>query len=171
MSLNFQATRFQCTWPWDILVMLCDGRIVPRHLDLRPFILSGDQPYVTQGGLTRVAPGLVTGWVHDPALPVTPGVAALAEHAPLVAAADRALYRAKFDLADQIIGNRYGYRRPAGGFFLWLDVSQHGGSEGGQWRESHGWMFLDLRTASVPAGPALIQAKGEISQCTAALSA
>ncbi len=28
MSLNFQATRFQCTWPWDMLVMLCDGRIV-----------------------------------------------------------------------------------------------------------------------------------------------
>ena len=42
---------------------------------------------------------------------------------------NRALYRAKFDLADQIIGNRYGYKRPAGGFFLWLDVSQHGGSE------------------------------------------
>jgi aspartate/methionine/tyrosine aminotransferase len=39
---------------------------------------------------------------------------------------NRALYRAKFDLADQIIGNRYGYKRPAGGFFLWLDVSQHG---------------------------------------------
>ena len=42
---------------------------------------------------------------------------------------NRALYRGKFDLADQIIGNRYGYKRPAGGFFLWLDVSQHGGSE------------------------------------------
>src|SRR5947208_2264992 len=42
---------------------------------------------------------------------------------------NRALYRAKFDLADQILGNRYGYQRPAGGFFLWLDVSQHGGSE------------------------------------------
>jgi aspartate/methionine/tyrosine aminotransferase len=42
---------------------------------------------------------------------------------------NRALYRAKFDLADQIIGNRYGYERPAGGFFLWLDVSAHGGSE------------------------------------------
>ena len=28
MSLNFLATRFQCTWPWDILVMLCDGRFV-----------------------------------------------------------------------------------------------------------------------------------------------
>jgi aspartate/methionine/tyrosine aminotransferase len=41
----------------------------------------------------------------------------------------RALYRAKFDLADQIIGDRYGYKRPAGGFFLWLDVSAQGGSE------------------------------------------
>lgn len=44
-------------------------------------------------------------------------------------AENRALYARKFDLADQIIGNRYGYRRPAGGFFLWLDVSRHGGSE------------------------------------------
>jgi len=34
---------------------LIDGKVVPRHLDLRPFILSGDRPYVTQGGLTRVA--------------------------------------------------------------------------------------------------------------------
>jgi len=42
---------------------------------------------------------------------------------------NQALYRAKFDLADQIIGNRYGYNRPAGGFFLWLDVSAQGGSE------------------------------------------
>ena len=43
--------------------------------------------------------------------------------------ANRALYRAKFDLADQIIGNRYGYRRPPGGFFLWLDVAAQGGDE------------------------------------------
>jgi aspartate/methionine/tyrosine aminotransferase len=42
---------------------------------------------------------------------------------------NRKLYSAKFDLADQIIGDRYGYKRPAGGFFLWLDVSQYGGSE------------------------------------------
>jgi uncharacterized circularly permuted ATP-grasp superfamily protein len=27
----------------------------PRHVDLRPFILSGPQTYVTTGGLTRVA--------------------------------------------------------------------------------------------------------------------
>jgi N-succinyldiaminopimelate aminotransferase len=52
---------------------------------------------------------------------------------------NRRLYSAKFDLADQIIGDRYGYKRPAGGFFLWLDVSQHGGSEGATlklWREA-----------------------------------
>jgi aspartate/methionine/tyrosine aminotransferase len=43
--------------------------------------------------------------------------------------ANRQLYREKFDLADQIIGDRYGYRRPPGGFFLWLDVAAQGGSE------------------------------------------
>lgn len=42
---------------------------------------------------------------------------------------NRKLYSEKFDLADQIIGSRYGYERPAGGFFLWLDVSKQGGSE------------------------------------------
>jgi hypothetical protein len=26
--LNYLATRFQCTWPWSTLVMLCDGRMV-----------------------------------------------------------------------------------------------------------------------------------------------
>jgi uncharacterized circularly permuted ATP-grasp superfamily protein len=34
---------------------LVDGGIEPRHLDLRPFILSRESPYVTMGGLTRVA--------------------------------------------------------------------------------------------------------------------
>src|SRR5271168_3180584 len=39
---------------------------------------------------------------------------------------NRRLYRIKFDLADQILGNRYGYHRPAGGFCVWLDVSERG---------------------------------------------
>lgn len=34
---------------------LCDGKLEPRHLDLRPFILQGKSHYVTPGGLTRVA--------------------------------------------------------------------------------------------------------------------
>lgn len=42
---------------------------------------------------------------------------------------NRRLYRLKFDLAEQILGNRYGYKRPDGGFCVWLDVSQHGGDE------------------------------------------
>ncbi len=28
MSLNYLATRFTCSWPWNTLVMLCDGRMV-----------------------------------------------------------------------------------------------------------------------------------------------
>lgn len=34
---------------------LCDGTVEPRHVDLRPFILHGENSYVTAGGLTRVA--------------------------------------------------------------------------------------------------------------------
>jgi len=65
-----------------------------------------------------------------------PQVPTPAQHVAIAAYGDethvqenRALYSAKFDLADQIIGGRYGYERPEGGFFLWLDVSKQGGSE------------------------------------------
>ena len=34
---------------------LCGDAVEPRHVDLRPFILSGETSYVTAGGLTRVA--------------------------------------------------------------------------------------------------------------------
>ncbi|MBI5130788.1 MAG: aminotransferase class I/II-fold pyridoxal phosphate-dependent enzyme [Rhodopseudomonas palustris] len=58
------------------------------------------------------------------------------QHVAIAAYADEAhveenrrLYRLKFDLADQILGERYGYQRPAGGFCLWLDVSAQGGDE------------------------------------------
>jgi uncharacterized circularly permuted ATP-grasp superfamily protein len=34
---------------------IVDGAIEPRHVDLRPFILTGARSYVTAGGLTRVA--------------------------------------------------------------------------------------------------------------------
>ena len=43
------------------------------------------------------------------------------------ASANRAAYRAKFDLCDEILAGKFGYRRPAGGFFLWLDMRQFGG--------------------------------------------
>jgi len=34
----------------------------------------------------------------------------------------RAHYRRNFDIAEEILGDRFGFYRPAGGFFLWLDV-------------------------------------------------
>ena len=39
----------------------------------------------------------------------------------------RAAYALKFAVADEVLGNRFGYERPAGGFCLWLDMSQFGG--------------------------------------------
>lgn len=42
---------------------------------------------------------------------------------------NRRLYRLKFDLADQILGHRYGYKRPSGGFCVWLDISALGTEE------------------------------------------
>src|SRR5262249_24818883 len=66
----------------------------------------------------------------------SPQVPLPAQRVAIAAYADEAhveenqrLYKLKFDLADQILGGRYGYRRPAGGFLLWLDVSAHGGDE------------------------------------------
>jgi succinyldiaminopimelate transaminase len=35
---------------------------------------------------------------------------------------NRALYRKKFDLAERILGDKPGFYRPDGGFYLWLDV-------------------------------------------------
>ena len=34
---------------------ITENDIEPRHLDLRPFVLSGKTTYVSTGGLTRVA--------------------------------------------------------------------------------------------------------------------
>lgn len=34
---------------------LIDGKLKPRHVDLRPFVLAGKETYVMPGGLTRVA--------------------------------------------------------------------------------------------------------------------
>jgi N-succinyldiaminopimelate aminotransferase len=35
---------------------------------------------------------------------------------------NRDLYRQKFDIAERVLGGRFGFYRPPGGFFLWLDV-------------------------------------------------
>lgn len=43
--------------------------------------------------------------------------------------ANRLAYAAKYDVADAVLGTRFGYCRPAGGFFLWLDMGVIGGGE------------------------------------------
>lgn len=50
--------------------------------------------------------------------------------------ANRALYREKFDMADQILGNIAGYRTPEAGFFLWLDVGDGEAAALRLWREA-----------------------------------
>jgi aspartate/methionine/tyrosine aminotransferase len=41
----------------------------------------------------------------------------------------RQAYRAKFDVCDQHLEGRFGYQRPPGGFFLWLDMGHLGSAE------------------------------------------
>ncbi len=49
---------------------------------------------------------------------------------------NRTLYRRKFDAAQNIIGNRLGFYRPAGGFYLWLDVGDGEAAAQRLWREA-----------------------------------
>jgi len=89
---------------------------------LRVGFAAGDRRFLSQFlELRNVAAPQVPG----PAQHV--GVAAYGDEAHVQE--NRKLYSAKFDLADRIIADRYGYKRPAGGFFLWLNVAKYGGSE------------------------------------------
>jgi N-succinyldiaminopimelate aminotransferase len=58
-------------------------------------------------------------------LPIMAAAAALWRDEAHVAV-NRAFYRANFDLAQQFLGDRLGFSRPQGGFFLWLDVGTIG---------------------------------------------
>ncbi|UEM21446.1 aminotransferase class I/II-fold pyridoxal phosphate-dependent enzyme [Skermanella mucosa] len=48
---------------------------------------------------------------------------------------NRTLYRAKFDAAESALDGRFGFYRPAGGFFLWLDVGDGEAATATLWRE------------------------------------
>ena len=39
----------------EVLALLVEAGVAPRHLDLRPFVLYGDRVRLAPGGLTRVA--------------------------------------------------------------------------------------------------------------------
>jgi aspartate/methionine/tyrosine aminotransferase len=91
-------------------------------------------------------PGLRSGFVAgDPAFVAAfgrfrnvacPQVPLPIQHASAKAWADekhvaegRALYRCNFAIAEEVLGGRYGHRRPPGGFFLWLKMADFGGGE------------------------------------------
>ena len=84
-------------------------------------------------------PGLRSGFVAGPETLIDPfkrlrAYGGATTPPPLMAAAaalwrdethvaeNRALYREKFDIADEVLDGRFGYRRPEAGFYLWLDV-------------------------------------------------
>lgn len=50
--------------------------------------------------------------------------------------ANRALYRLKFDLAERALSNRFGFYRPDGGFFLWLEVGDGEAAAKRLWQEA-----------------------------------
>jgi aspartate/methionine/tyrosine aminotransferase len=51
-------------------------------------------------------------------------------------AVNRELYREKFDCADDGLAGRFGYYRPDGGFFLWLDVGDGEAAAQRLWTEA-----------------------------------
>jgi N-succinyldiaminopimelate aminotransferase len=50
--------------------------------------------------------------------------------------ASRALYRAKIDIAQAVLGDRLGFYRPAGGFYLWLRVGDGERGAARLWRQA-----------------------------------
>jgi aspartate/methionine/tyrosine aminotransferase len=52
------------------------------------------------------------------------------------AIATRALYRAKADMAERLLTGRFGFYRPVGGFFLWLDVGDGEAAAKKLWQEA-----------------------------------
>jgi len=49
---------------------------------------------------------------------------------------NRALYRRKFDIAERVLAGKFGFYRPPGGFFLWLDVEDGERAAKALWREA-----------------------------------
>jgi N-succinyldiaminopimelate aminotransferase len=65
---------------------------------------------------------------------------------------NRARYRRKFDIAESAIGGRFGFYRPQGGFFLWLDVED---GEAATWR-----LWRDAAIRVLPGGYTARAAQG-----------
>ena len=67
---------------------------------------------------------------------------------------NRAAYRRKFDIAERLIGDRFGFYRPDGGFFLWLDVGDGEDATLRLWRDAAIRVLPGGYTARAAAGRA-----------------
>ncbi len=118
--------------------------------DEEPPIGAADVRYRMSGGFSRLlcfhslskrssAPGLRSGFVMGPRDLIAPltafrNTSAAQVPLPVLEASTaawsdeahvevtRALRRERFEIAERLLGNQRGFRRPAGAFYLWLDV-------------------------------------------------
>jgi N-succinyldiaminopimelate aminotransferase len=96
---------------------------------LRSGFVAGDERVLAAFARLRAYGGAAT------PLPVLAAAAALwRDEAHVVL--NRDLYRAKLDLAAERLGGRFGFARPAGGFFLWLDVGDGEAAARALWAEA-----------------------------------
>lgn len=84
---------------------------------LRSGFVAGDAALIARFAKMRDYGG------NPPPLPIDATSAALWREESHVVE-NRRLYQEKFDLAERVIGNRFGFYKPEGGFFLWLDVGE-----------------------------------------------
>jgi aspartate/methionine/tyrosine aminotransferase len=95
-------------------------------------------------GFAAGDPDFIAGWgaarnVYSPQVPGPAQAVAISAFADEVHVAEnRRLYDEKFAAAERILAGRFGYRTPAGGFFLWLDVGPAGGADAARrlWAEA-----------------------------------
>jgi len=96
---------------------------------LRAGFVAGDPDLIAQLSKLRAHGGAVQ------PLPVMAAATALWSDENHVVE-NRALYRAKIDAAARIFGGRFGFYRPPGGFFLWLDVGDGENAAHALWRDA-----------------------------------
>ncbi|CCG41686.1 aminotransferase class I/II-fold pyridoxal phosphate-dependent enzyme [Magnetospirillum molischianum] len=96
---------------------------------LRSGFVAGDERVIAAFGRLRSYGGAAT------PLPVLAAATALwGDESHVVA--NRDLYRAKIDIAERLLGGRFGFVRPEGGFFLWLEVGDGEAAALTLWREA-----------------------------------
>lgn len=97
---------------------------------LRSGVVVGDEMVIRAFSRLRSYGGAAT------PLPIAAAAAALWRDETHVSES-RDLYRAKLDIAERVLGRRFGFSRPAGGFFLWLDVGDGEAAAIKLWREAN----------------------------------